>query len=78
MGGAPVLAGNWGGAPVLTGNWGEPLYLQVIGGEPLYLQVVEDAENDPKEHLSDTEDDGHFHLVGVSVQQLVLRHLPYL
>ena len=68
MGRAPVLAGNWGELPVLTGNW----------GEPLYLQVVEDAENDPKEHLSDTEDDGHFHLVGVGVQQLVLRHLPYL
>lgn len=40
--------------------------------------MVEDAENDPKEHLSDTEDDGHLHLVGVGVEQFVLCHLPYL
>ena len=40
--------------------------------------MVEDAENDPKEHLSDTEDDGHLHLVGVGIEQFVLCHLPYL
>ena len=50
----------------------------MIGGKPIYLQVIEDAENDPKEHLSDTEDDSHLHLVGVRVEELVLRHLPYL
>jgi len=41
-------------------------------------QVVENAEDDSKQHLPNTQYDGHLHLVGVLKQQLVLGHIPHL
>ena len=38
--------------------------------------MVEDAENDSKQHLDNSQDDRHLHLVGVGVQQLVVSHIP--
>ena len=38
--------------------------------------VIEDAQKDTEEHLSNPQDDGHLHLVGVGEHQLVLCSLP--
>ena len=44
----------------------------------LCLHVVEEAENDPEQHLEYPQDDSHLHLVRVGVEQLVLCHIPSL
>ena len=40
---------------------------EAIERRSLHLHMVEDTENDPKEHLSNSQDDSHLHLVGVGV-----------
>lgn len=44
----------------------------------MFWPLVDKVENDAKEHVSDTHDDGELHLVGVQPLHLVVTHLPYL
>ena len=46
----------------------------IIGGS----QVVEEAENDSKQHVDDSQDHRHLHLEGVQEGQLVDGDAPYL
>lgn len=41
-------------------------------------QVVEETESDSKQHVDDSQDNGHLHLEGVQECQLVGRNVPYL
>lgn len=41
-------------------------------------QVVEEAETNSKQHVDDSQDDGHLHLEGVQERQLVGGDVPYL
>ena len=43
---------------------------------PTHLQVVKESKEDSEQHLSDTQQDGHLHLVRVSEQELVGGYLP--
>ena len=38
--------------------------------------MVEDGQDDTKQHLEDAKDDGHFHLVRVGKDKLVVRYIP--
>ena len=38
--------------------------------------VIEDLQTDSKQHLHDSQSDGHLHLVRVGEDQLVLGHVP--
>ena len=40
--------------------------------------VIEESKSDPKQHLSDTQQNRHLHFVGADKQQFVLGKLPYL
>ena len=40
------------------------------------LHVVEDGEYHTKQHLDNSKDDGHLHLVGVGVDELVVSNTP--
>ena len=40
--------------------------------------IVDDTEDDTKQHLHDTKDNGHLHLVRVGEDEVIHRHCPYL
>lgn len=40
--------------------------------------MVEEAETNSKQHVDDSQDDGHLHLEGVQERQLVSGDVPYL
>ena len=43
---------------------------------PLSSHVIENLQTDSKQHLHDTQSNGHLHLVRVGEDQLVLGHVP--
>lgn len=40
------------------------------------IHVVKEAESDSEEHVSNSQDYGHLHLIGVEEGQLVGGHVP--
>ena len=40
------------------------------------IHMVENAKNDTKKHLYDSQYDCHLHLVRVNIEKLVLCHIP--
>lgn len=53
-------------------EWGE----RKVGGWGQHSQVVEEAERNSKQHVDNSEDDGHLHLEGVQEGQLVAGNVP--
>lgn len=38
--------------------------------------MIEEAESNSKQHMDDSQNDGHLHLEGVEKRQLVARNVP--
>jgi len=50
------------------------MYIKII----IISHMIEGTEDDSKDHLQYSQNEGLLHLVGVDVQQLVLCHIPNL